>query len=168
MHDNKFIIVNYEIYNYFTWIFFVQDSVYSIKISFDCIVVIVLGIECILYKMSNLSMSDSELIEELTCIGDYHELIQLGFEEFISRHPRCVIEVVIKDNTIPKNYVENARKVTIKCIGYKLPPMLNCELLKCFNNLLTSLPDLPNCKELSCSYNCLTSLPDLPGCLIHN
>jgi hypothetical protein len=88
------------------------------------------------------------LLELLSLIGDYHELIQLGFEEFINRYPRCVTEVVIKDNSILKNYVENAKKITVKCKGYKLPSLLNCEEFYCRGNGLSSLPYLPNCEVL--------------------
>jgi hypothetical protein len=112
------------------------------------------------------SLPDPCLLEILSFIGNYHELIQLGFEEFITRYPRCVTEVNFRDNTIPKNYVENARKVTVKCIGYNLPPLLNCGEFYCCRNQLTYLPDLPNCKTLNCDGNQLTFLPDLPECRI--
>jgi Leucine-rich repeat (LRR) protein len=110
------------------------------------------------------SLPDDCLIELLSFVGDYKELVQLGFKDFITRYPRCVIKVSVIDNTVPENIVENAKYVYILCKDYKLPPVLKCEKLWCFNNKLTSLPDLPNCKELNCGYNYLTSLPDLPNC----
>jgi hypothetical protein len=107
---------------------------------------------------------DPCLVEVLSFIGNYRELISLGYEEFITRYPRCITKVTVNNDTIPREYVENATVVTISCIGYQMPPLLNCEELYCHYTKHSVLPDLPNCKVLNCKSNIMTSLPELPKC----